>query len=150
MRLTSNRKLFSDGSPRREFLPGVETTDIKAIRFTRLPYTGPFEDTHDCGGGAEVYVVRSSRVGRLRQRYVYHSPDGFEFGYGGSGPADTALNILALFVPVTEAWRLHQQFKWAHIGAVDQRQGGLLTTDTILQWIRQTWAVEEGIAGEAQ
>jgi hypothetical protein len=25
----------------------------------------------------------------------YHSPDGFEWGYGGSGPADLALSMLA-------------------------------------------------------
>lgn len=25
---------------------------------------------------------------------TYHSPDGYEFGYGGSGPADLALNIV--------------------------------------------------------
>jgi hypothetical protein len=25
---------------------------------------------------------------------IYHSPCGFEWGYGGSGPADLALNIL--------------------------------------------------------
>lgn len=30
---------------------------------------------------------------------VEHSPDGFEWGYGGSGPADLALNILNLFEP---------------------------------------------------
>ena len=26
--------------------------------------------------------------------WVWHSPGGFEWGYGGSGPADLALNIL--------------------------------------------------------
>ncbi len=30
---------------------------------------------------------------------IWHSPDGFNFGYGGSGPADLALNILNAFVP---------------------------------------------------
>jgi hypothetical protein len=29
----------------------------------------------------------------------HHSPTGMEFGYGGSGPADFALNILAIFIP---------------------------------------------------
>ena len=35
----------------------------------------------------------------IPQRHQHHSPTGFEFGYGGSGPADFALNILALFIP---------------------------------------------------
>jgi len=30
----------------------------------------------------------------LAQRYVMHSPTGFEWGYGGSGPADLALNMV--------------------------------------------------------
>lgn len=32
------------------------------------------------------------------QRIVYHSPTGFEWGYGGSGPADLALNLAELVV----------------------------------------------------
>jgi len=30
--------------------------------------------------------------------FVHHSPSGFEWGYEGSGPADFALNILAIFI----------------------------------------------------
>ncbi len=30
----------------------------------------------------------------IGQEWVWHSPSGFEWGYGGSGPADLALNIL--------------------------------------------------------
>jgi len=44
---------------------------------------------------------------------VKHSPTGMEWGYGGSGPADTALSILnwaldGKDVPVY----LYQKFKW--------------------------------------
>lgn len=55
----------------------------------------------------------------------YHSPDGFETGYGGSGPADLSLSILADVFGDTNrkvhifkglvpglAWDLHQDFKW--------------------------------------
>jgi len=31
-----------------------------------------------------------------------HSPDGFEWGYGGSGPADTALSILHDYFALTD------------------------------------------------
>ena len=42
-----------------------------------------------------------------------HSPDGFEFGYGGSGPAQLALAILADALGDDErALNLYQQFKW--------------------------------------
>lgn len=63
----------------------------------------------------------------IYQVFKHHSPTGFEWGYGGSGPADFALNILELFCrergekPTVKlwdgnkvsqlAWNLHQPFK---------------------------------------
>ena len=45
-----------------------------------------------------------------------HSPDGFECGYAGSGPAQLALAILlAAGVEEARAVRLHQRFKFAHV-----------------------------------
>jgi Family of unknown function (DUF6166) len=42
-----------------------------------------------------------------------HSPDGFNWGYGGSGPARLALAILLeAGLRREEALRLHQDFKW--------------------------------------
>ncbi len=42
-----------------------------------------------------------------------HSPTGFEWGYGGSGPAQLALALLADALGDDEAAvRLHQDFKW--------------------------------------
>lgn len=32
----------------------------------------------------------------------HHSPDGYEFGYGGSGPADLAMNVLHALLPARE------------------------------------------------
>lgn len=49
--------------------------------------------------GCEVFVVtETARQGLQREplkHRVIHSPDGFEWGYGGSGPSDLALSILA-------------------------------------------------------
>jgi hypothetical protein len=58
----------------------------------------------------------------------FHSPDGFEWGYGGSGPADLALSILADFYgekPTkrqlmdgsARCSRHHQEFKWKMIAS---------------------------------
>jgi hypothetical protein len=44
-----------------------------------------------------------------------HSPTGFSWGYGGSGPAQLALAILLRYLPAKEAVSLHQAFKWAII-----------------------------------
>ena len=51
-----------------------------------------------------------------------HSPDGFEWGYGGSGPAQLALAILAHHLSDDEqALGLHQRFKSLVIAGLPKR-----------------------------
>ena len=60
-----------------------------------------------------------------------HSPTGFEWGYGGSGPAQLALAILADHLnDDEEAVRLHQDFKREVVANFDSR-GWMLTTEQI-------------------
>ena len=48
-----------------------------------------------------------------------HSPTGFEWGYGGSGPAQLALAIVAEHLGDDHsALRLYQDFKWACIAQI--------------------------------
>jgi hypothetical protein len=86
----------------------------------------------------------------IPQRHMHYAPTGFDWGFGGSGPADLALNVLALFLPlaanvtgvalrdgssVSEAtWALHQAFKYDLIATLP-RAGGHLTAETIRAWI---------------
>lgn len=44
-----------------------------------------------------------------------HSPDGFEWGYGGSGPADLALSILADLCGMENANEYYQEFKFRFV-----------------------------------
>jgi hypothetical protein len=105
----------------------------------RAPKDGSIADRtyiglRDPDGTAHVAV--EDRRGRRRplRHAAVHSPTGFEWGYGGSGPADLALALLldalgeasrlprscfgphsqaiADIVDRTRAWRLHQAFKW--------------------------------------
>ena len=46
---------------------------------------------------------------------VSHSPDGFEWGYGGSGPAQLAYAILRKCFGKGYAVRNHQNFKWNYV-----------------------------------
>ncbi len=50
--------------------------------------------TGDGPGDTAVYVEQGGCRWPLRH-VVHHSPSGLSWGYGGSGPADTALSILA-------------------------------------------------------
>lgn len=109
--------------------------DVKAIHLRRESWrqedqVGPWPES---GGEARVDIP---------QTYVYHSPDGFEWGYGGSGPSDLALNILALFVPPPEAWRLHQRYKDAVIARVPA-EGCTIEPESVREWVEAAWAQEK-------
>ena len=95
---------------------------------------------------------------KMPQPAVWHSPTGFEFGFGGSGPADLALNILELTLRDTGfqgarqklfegscyslAAELHQAFKWQHIATMDRR-GGAITVEFVKDWIEKAVAEKE-------
>ncbi len=93
------------------------------------------------GGGQPVWkkLVPDGQPQILRpnasQTLYNHSPDGFQWGYGGSGPAQLAL---ALLLDVTSdpimAQVHHQEFKrqwvasWGEVWTI--------TTSDILSWLR--------------
>lgn len=63
------------------------------------------------------------------QKVINHSPDGFNWGYGGSGPAQLALAILLKTSGREVALRYYESFKWAYI--VPLPQGNF---DTIIEF----------------
>jgi hypothetical protein len=64
----------------------------------------------------------------LRLDLWNHSPTGFEFGYGGSGPAQLALAVLADCCGDETAVAYHQAFKWAVIARLPASGGSLTGT----------------------
>jgi hypothetical protein len=78
-----------------------------------------------------------------------HSPDGFEWNYGGSGPAQLALALLADHLnDDQEALNLYQRFKWTVIEALPRRGWRLLSRDIdeALQRIRNERIMAGGVA----
>jgi len=61
--------------------------------------------------GCAVYVYRHG-VAEPLPHLVRHSPTGFEWGYGGSGPADLALSLLAHYSGQGLAEEIYQDFKF--------------------------------------
>ena len=53
------------------------------------------------------------------QRVRNHSPSGFEWGYGGSGPSQLALAILLEEMDEEIALSLYQDFKWVVIAQLE-------------------------------
>ncbi len=82
---------------------------------------------------------------------THHSPSGFEFGYGGSGPADLALNVVEILLnhlnyrgERVKCWRgdcwdkafeLHQGFKLEFI-APAERNGEVIPYPMMLGWVQ--------------
>lgn len=95
---------------------------------------------------AEPYdvIVERTPAGvtvNVPRQYVVHSPTGFEFGYGGSGPADLALNILGAFLPAPEAWRLHQDFKWQFIASTPRNVTQFTIAAAVIRdWVADKWS----------
>ena len=75
------------------------------------------------------------------QKLYNHSPDGFQFGYGGSGPAQLAL---ALLLDVTSLPRVamayHQDFKWEFVASWCEEWS--VTSQDILEWLGRKQAQE--------
>jgi hypothetical protein len=68
-------------------------------------------------------------------RLMNHSPTGFAWGYGGSGPAQLALAILLKFVNEPTALSLHQDFKREVIAQLDGRQPFCLLVKRVRAWL---------------
>lgn len=67
-----------------------------------------------------VYInekqLKPDRSLKLRK----HSPDGFSWGYGGSGAAQLSLAILLQFYDKVDALRFYNRFKWNVIAELEQ------------------------------
>ena len=110
---------------------------------------------------AQVFVMRrvspknsleaQQVVTNIPHLVVHHSPNGYEFGYGGSGPADLALNACQLYLNMTGyegtkikchdgkcwklAWMLHQDFKDAFVSNAP-RNCTSIAFDEIDEWMK--------------
>lgn len=69
------------------------------------------------------------------QKVYNHSPDGFNWGYGGSGPAQLALAILMRFCKANEALRLHQMFKWDVIAKLPANKEWEIPDSRVISWL---------------
>ena len=73
---------------------------------------------------------------RPSQELYNHSPDGFQFGYGGSGPAQLALALLldATTIPET-ALAFYQEFKREFVAGWGDKWS--ISRSEILLWIAE-------------
>jgi hypothetical protein len=115
-----------------------------------------YEGTRDGLGYTHVFVTDNTGERRPLTHYAKHSPDGFEWGFTGPGPAELARCLLLdhfglatrgpwaeeIFDPQTgELARLpadYQAFKWDVISRFVQGKPWRLTSSQIDAWISRT------------
>lgn len=85
---------------------------------------------------APGYTIVTSNPGGIPKRLATrtdlanHSPDGFEWGYPGSGPAQLALAICADFLDDdAEALKVYQDFKMARVATIQSDDWIITSTE---------------------
>ena len=68
----------------------------------------------------KVWVDGKELSPRYSQKVYNHSPDGFNWGYGGSGPAQFALAVCLEYLPREIALNCYQDYKWKWIATLPQ------------------------------
>jgi hypothetical protein len=108
----------------------------------------------------EVRVNGSILDPARSQKLVNHSPDGFAWGYAGSGPAQLALAILlAAGLDDDTAVALHQAFKAEHVATLPDGDDFVLAVDVqgwlsrqlrlVCQFCRQGYGYRASCGGPA-
>ena len=82
---------------------------------------------------AQVVEEGPVKIVRPLLHQVHHSPSGFEWGYGGSGPADLARSILADLLGRIPDPAIYQAFKWDHVASWSDEWS--ITEDEIFAWL---------------
>lgn len=111
-------------------------THAPAVHTAYTALAGYYDD-------GSVYVLidgQQSGLLPLRLDIANKSPTGFAWGYGGSGPAQLAIALIAHATgddrKAGDA-RIFQRFKAAVIQNLDQLAGWTLTKEEILDWVRK-------------
>ena len=83
----------------------------------------------------EVSIASVRLSPRRSQAVINHSPDGFNWGYGGSGAAQFALWLLSEFTDERTARTLYQIFKWEVIAKLPASDFTLRAVD-VSAWLQ--------------
>jgi hypothetical protein len=95
-----------------------------------------YSDREDAMGPVAVTVQTGRRRPRPLRHRVYHSPEGFSWGYSGSGPAELARAILAdHFRGRIPHQAIYQQFKQEMIAGLEQGRPWTITSTEIEAWL---------------
>ena len=88
----------------------------------------------------DTFDVENMKRAERLAHHVEHSPTGFCWGYGGSGPADLALSILWDFLGKRPVTAMYMEFKWHFVATWGAEWE--ITSKEIEDWIVE-WGVKQ-------
>lgn len=115
---------------------------LETLARPQRAFVGTASDFHVIVGTVKPgsTVMEEGRTLPARQDVVNHSPDGFAWGYEGSGPAQLALAILVEVIGAAKALAYYQSFKRACVAKLSRYQSFILYED-------QIWEILRGLEG---
>lgn len=110
------------------------------MKFTEnRDYVGVRENPTDVLSEASVFVYDMTTGAKRelppRNDLVNHSPDGFEWGYAGSGPAQLAFAILLDAFDEKTARTWYQEFKDRKIATLRRDRGFVMPVKEVWEWM---------------
>jgi Family of unknown function (DUF6166) len=85
----------------------------------------------------EVYIKGERLSPGRSQELINHSPDGFSWGYGGSGPSQLALALLLHFTNDDHFSLAHyQSFKFDVVAKWDQYRNVSVPNRVVIDWAK--------------
>lgn len=83
-----------------------------------------------------VWIGDTELLPDRSQKEYNHSPDGFNWGYAGSGPSQLALAIMLVYSPTKDfAVHWYQDFKREVISALSQNEDFVFDDEIVKEWI---------------
>jgi hypothetical protein len=103
------------------------------IKMSKVIYKG--EPTNDKGMGDQpVHVLRGEKIDPLED-LVEEGAKGFNWGYGGTGPANLALCIVKdFFGKEAPQVQFYHDLKWNVIAGLKQGQSFQITSEDLNKW----------------
>lgn len=127
---------FPDGSG-----TAVRFVNLRKVADADKPLVRPPESAGKIFGileSRDVFIDGVFLTPEKSLQYRNHSPDGFAWGYGGSGPAQLALAVLLHLAPDPEfAQRHYQEFKFAFIATAPKDSDLEIDVEEAMRWIAE-------------
>lgn len=109
----------------------------------KVIYSGTKEEIGPCYVNVRIEAVTANKavINYALQHIERHSPDGFQWGYGGSGPADLSLAILTDYCTKFKIDnkeipnKYYQQFKKDFLESAGQKLE--ITSEQIKGWLEK-------------